>query len=70
MKEITTFERLLGRFEKNTPGPGGLAVYRSTIPRSILVVQSNLALRNFLVITKQFLKVKSSLFQTFNQSTI
>ena len=38
MKEITTFERLLGRFEKNTPGQGGLAVYRSTIPRSILVV--------------------------------
>ena len=38
MKEITTFERLLGRFEKNIPGQGGLAVYRSTIPRSILVV--------------------------------
>ena len=38
MKGITTFERLLGRFEKNTPGQGGLAVYRSTIPRSILVV--------------------------------
>ena len=34
------------------------------------VVQSNLALRNFLVTTKKFLKVKSSLFQTFNQSTI
>ena len=34
----TTFERLLGSFEKNTPGQGGLAVYRSTIPRSILVV--------------------------------
>ena len=33
-------------------------------------VQSNLALRNFLVTTKKFLKVKSSLFQTFNQSTI
>ena len=38
MKEITIFECLLGRFEKNTPGQGGLAVYRSTIPRSILVV--------------------------------
>ena len=34
------------------------------------VVQSNLTLRNFLVTTKNFLKVKSSLFQTFNQSTI
>ena len=34
------------------------------------IVQSNLALRNFLVTTKKFLKVKSSLFQTFNQSTI
>ena len=32
--------------------------------------KSNLALRNFLVNTKKFLKVKSSLFQTFNQSTI
>ena len=33
-------------------------------------IQSNLALRNFLVTAKKFLKVKSSLFQTFNQSTI
>ena len=33
-------------------------------------VQSNLALRNCLVTTKKFLKVKSSLFQTFTQSTI
>ena len=35
-----------------------------------MVVQSNLALRNFLVTTKKFLKVKSSLFQIFNQSCI
>ena len=35
---------------------------------SPFIVQSNLALRNFLVTTKKFLKVKSSLFQTFNQS--
>ena len=34
------------------------------------VIQSNLTLRNFLVTTKKFLKVKSSLFQIFNQSTI
>ena len=33
-------------------------------------LQSNLTLRNFLVTPKKFLKVKSSLFQTFNQSTI
>ena len=38
--------------------------------RKIKEIQSNLALRNFLVTTKKFLKVKSSLFQTFNQSTI
>ena len=35
-----------------------------------ITIQSNLALRNFLVTAKKFLKVKSSLFQTFNQSTI
>ena len=35
-----------------------------------IIIQSNLALRNFLVTTKKFLKVKTSLFQTFNQSTI
>ena len=33
-------------------------------------LQSNLALRNFFVTTKKFLQVKSSLFQTFNQSTM
>ena len=38
MQEITTLDRSLGRFEKNTPGHVGLAVYRITIPRSILVV--------------------------------
>ena len=31
-----------------------------------LQLQSNLALRNFLVTTKKFLKFKSSLFQTFS----
>ena len=31
LQEITTLDRLLGRFEKNTPGQGGLAVYRSTM---------------------------------------
>ena len=34
----------------------------------VQLIQSNLALRNFLVTTKKFLQVKSSLFQTFNQS--
>ena len=33
-------------------------------------VQSKMVLRNFLVTTKKFLKVKSSLFQKFNQSII
>ena len=35
-----------------------------------LQVQSNLAIRNFLVTLKLFLNAKSSLLQTLNQSTI
>ena len=49
-------------------GPSDSPIWQ--LKKRELLLQSNLALRNFLVTTKKFLKVKSSLFQTFNQSSI
>ena len=56
-------------FKKPDNDASGKEIKRNrTIP--IIIIQSNLAIRNFLVTLKLFLNAKSSLLQKLNQNTI